>query len=286
VEVGLVKTISVSSPTVKPFLIRQRRWVRFLFLGGFLSYRALFNWLNPWAYLLTVWGAPAVQIIFFTYLGRHAMPHFSANYFIIGNAIQASAMVTIFGMMGTIVNERGYGTLQLLLASPASRLAVVLGRSILPMLHGVLVVIMGLLLGAVALGLDLSRANLTLLAVSIAVGVFSCNAFGIIFGGIGLWEPDVDFLWRFGYFMLLLLCGVNFPVQAFPTGVRVLSNNLPLTHSITAARLAVAGASFTQVRGLLIYELGLGIAYTIGGYLLFLLFEHLSRKEQRRKELD
>jgi hypothetical protein len=48
------------------------RAVRVLFVGGGISYRALFNWISPGMYVATMLGAPLFQIFFFTYLGRYA----------------------------------------------------------------------------------------------------------------------------------------------------------------------------------------------------------------------
>src|SRR5262249_60406866 len=46
--------------------------LRVFFIGGLISYRALFNWIRPWIYIPTMLGAPLFQILFFTYLGRYS----------------------------------------------------------------------------------------------------------------------------------------------------------------------------------------------------------------------
>ena len=47
-------------------------FLRVFFVGGLISYRALFNWIRPEIYIPTMLGAPLFQIVFFTYLGRYA----------------------------------------------------------------------------------------------------------------------------------------------------------------------------------------------------------------------
>ena len=102
---------------------------RVFFVGGAISYRALFNWIQPGMYVATMLGSPLFQILFFTYLGRYAGSQDDA-FFIVGNAIQVAAMSGIYGMTMGIANERQYGTLQPLLATPANRLAIFSGRAL------------------------------------------------------------------------------------------------------------------------------------------------------------
>ncbi len=101
--------------------------LRVFFVGGRISYRALFNWISPGMYVTTMLGSPLFQILFFTYLGRYAGSQ-DDDFFIVGNAVQVSAMAGIYGMVMGIANERQFGTLSPLLATPANRLAVFAGR--------------------------------------------------------------------------------------------------------------------------------------------------------------
>jgi hypothetical protein len=89
-------------------------------------------------YVATMLGSPLFQILFFTYLGRYAGSEDDA-FFIVGNAIQVAAMAGIYGMTMGIANERQFGTLQQLLATPANRLAIFSGRA-LPFIANGLVV--------------------------------------------------------------------------------------------------------------------------------------------------
>jgi ABC-2 type transport system permease protein len=41
--------------------------LRIFFVGGLISYRALFNWLNPWIFLPTLVVAPIFQVLFFAF---------------------------------------------------------------------------------------------------------------------------------------------------------------------------------------------------------------------------
>ena len=45
--------------------------LRVFFVGGVMSYRALFNWISPWIYIPTMLGGTLFVLLFFTYLGRY-----------------------------------------------------------------------------------------------------------------------------------------------------------------------------------------------------------------------
>ena len=75
-----------------------------------MSYRALFNWINPWVFFPHTLGYPIFEILFFAYLGRFADVE-SDKFFLIGNAFMAIAITGFFGMGNSIGGERRSQTL-------------------------------------------------------------------------------------------------------------------------------------------------------------------------------
>jgi ABC-2 type transport system permease protein len=256
---------------------RARVLVRIFFLGGIFSYRALFNWITPLMYVTTMLGSPLFQILFFAYLGRFAGVE-DDTFFVVGNAIQVSAMAGIYGMTMTIANERQFGTLQPLLATPASRIALFLGRSLPVIVNGLVVSAFGFTVGLLFLDFTLERSSLAPLAVVVIVTVSSCTALGMLLGSIGLRARDVFFASNLVYFLMLLVCGVNIPVETLPAWLEAIGRAVPLTHGIEAAREVADGASLGDVSDLVWTELGIGVAYAASAFLLFRLFEIEGRR--------
>ena len=60
--------------------------LRIFFVGGYLAYRALFNWIHWTMYVPTMLGGPIFQILFFAYIGRYAGSQ-SDKFFLVGNAV-------------------------------------------------------------------------------------------------------------------------------------------------------------------------------------------------------
>jgi ABC-type multidrug transport system permease subunit len=251
--------------------------VRVFVVGGGISYRALFNWISPGMYVTTMLGSPLFQILFFVYLGRYAGSQ-DDSFFIVGNAIQIAAMAGIYGMTMGIANERQYGTLQPLLATPANRLAIFTGRALPFVANGILVSLFGFTMSWVLLDFRPADGSLPGLVLAIAVTTCSCVALGMLIGSIGLRARDVFFGANLVYFLMLLVCGVNIANDDLPNWLGAIGRCLPLTHGIEAARQIAAGTPVGDVSGLLWTEAGIGLAYATAAYVLFRVFEAEGRR--------
>ena len=251
--------------------------VRVFVVGGGISYRALFNWISPGMYVTTMLGSPLFQILFFVYLGRYAGSQ-SDDFFVVGNAIQIAAMAGIYGMTMGIANERQYGTLQPLLATPANRLAIFTGRALPFVANGILVSVFGFTMSWLLLDYQPAEGSLPALALAIVVTTTSCVALGMLIGSIGLRARDVFFGANLVYFLMLLVCGVNIANDDLPNWLGAIGRCLPLTHGIEAARQISAGTPLGDVSGLLWTEAGIGLAYATAAYVLFRVFEAEGRR--------
>jgi ABC-2 type transport system permease protein len=75
---------------------------------------------------------------------------------------------------------------------------------------------------------------------------------------------------------LYILVGVNFPIESLPPVLQTVAYGLPLTRGIMAARLAMEGAGWSAISGLLAGEVLVGAIYMLAGYLCFRLIEKRS----------
>jgi ABC-2 type transport system permease protein len=251
-------------------------WLRVFFVGGVIAYRGLFNWIRPAMYIPTMLGSPFFQLIFFTKLGQYAHAQ-SPDFYIVGNSVQVCAMASVYGMTMSVANERQFGTLGPLLASPANRAAVFLGRGLPVLANGLLVSLFTFGAGALFLGFRPGLASVPALAAIVLVTVASCTGFGMLLGSVGLRAKDVFFAANLAYFLMLLFCGVNIPLDVLPGWMSLVGRCLPLTHGIAAAREVAAGAPLSQVAGLVWTEAGIAVAYAAAGFVFFRYLERASR---------
>jgi ABC-2 type transport system permease protein len=244
----------------------------------YLQYIALFQWATIRGYIAYKVLLPVTQILFFVELGVYGTGRQNALYFALGNALQVTAQAGLYGTIATVANERHFGTLPMLLASPANRLVTFLSRAIVNVLDGIVTVLFGLGVTVVVFGLDLHRANLLLLGLCVLLISLTTAGLGLLFGSLGLIMRDAITIANVVYYLLLVLCGINFPISRLPGVLQAISYGLPLTRGVQAARQAAAGASITQVGGLLAGELLVGVVYALCGYALFKWFEAYARR--------
>jgi ABC-2 type transport system permease protein len=252
--------------------------LRLFWQGALLSYVALFHWMRPIQYMASKILMPLAQMFFFVYLGTYSSGSQNAAYYIVGNALQITAVSGIFGMTMSIGGDRDSGTLAYIFGTPANRLVVFMGRALMNIMDGVLGVVIAFIWGVVLMGLDLSHTNLAALALTIVITTISTCGLGLLLGCIALITVNVMFVNNFVYFLLLIFSGANVKLNELPAWVQIISSGLPLTRGISAARLLVQGAGFADITPLLLGELGVGIVYGILGYLLFAVFEVIAKR--------
>jgi ABC-2 type transport system permease protein len=252
-------------------------WLRVFFSGGVTSYRALFAWINPWLAVPMLVVYPIFQTLFFVYLGRSAGVA-SDSFFLIGNTFIATAVTGLFGMGQAMAGERRFQTLPILLASPASRLALFLGRAVPSMINGFVVAAISFALGVWIVGVHFTSATIGALAVALLTSCFACTALGLCIGSLGIRGRSVGLFADSISGSMLIVSGANVPFGRLPHVLRTISSGIPLTHGIAAARQLATGASLTHVEPLLGKELLIGGAYLVVGLALLSLFEREGRR--------
>lgn len=251
--------------------------LRLVFIGGLTSYRALFHWLSPWILIPAFLVDPISQILLFVFVGRTAGVGSDA-FFLIGNAVQYAAIPCLFALGNTIGGERYQGTLPLLLASPARRVPLFLGRALPVILNGFVVTVVALTVGAVLLRVRFPVASLVPLGLVLAVCTFACSGLGLAGAALSLRIRETAVLSNVFFGILLIFSGVNVPVSALPRWMAAVSAWLPLTHGIEAARAVAAGAPLASVSRNVLAEAGIGALYVAVGLVLLAVFEYESRR--------
>ena len=251
--------------------------LRVFFVGGLISYRALFSFMSPAVFVPTLILTPIFQILLFAYIGRAAHLR-SDEFYVVGNAMQYSAVPCLFAMTQTIAGERYQQTLGYILVSPAGRLPLFLGRALPVILNGFFVAGFSLIVGGLILGVTFPASTLAPLALVVLVATFSCTGLGLINAGLGLRIRETAVLSNILVGVLLIFCGANVPASSLPGWMAQIGSWLPLTHAIRAARLVAAGRSIGAVDGLLERELAIGILYAVAGLAIIRFFEWQSRQ--------
>lgn len=259
-------------------MLTFQRNTRMFFANAYLSYVALFHWLQPATYLATKVIAPLGQILFFTFIGQYGSGQSDPTFYIIGNSVQLAGMSGIFGVTMSIGGDRGAGTLAYIFGTPSNRLLLFVGRSIIHILDGMVGVLIGLSWGVLLLGLDMGQTDPVALAVVILVTSFSTSGMGLMLGSLSLITVNVMFINNLVYFALLVFSGSNVVLQDLPVWMQAISNVIPLTRGIRSARAIIAGSNLAQVAPWIWEEFLIGVIYVLIGYVLFRMFEIVAKR--------
>jgi ABC-2 type transport system permease protein len=209
--------------------------LRILCLDGFLAYRGLFPWLTKRLFFPTMVLQPLMQIAAFTIIGT-SLAKGPASYYAIGNAVYVGARVALFSAATVVTAERANKTLAPTLCAP-QRPAVILGGRLLP--PALVGAITSVVMTSAAMFITGDRVPVSAVPMFLALLVLSslaCSAFGLMLGSICIYLRDGVFLPNLAIYAMMAFCGVDFAASGLPTGLRALSNILPLTYGLEGIR--------------------------------------------------
>jgi len=250
------------------------------------SFKAQFDWLNPSMYLTMKFVLTLSQMAFFVFVGMFSGGGAKVVAFVaVGNALQALSWNTVFSVIKITGQDKWDGTLPLVLATPASRLPLFVGRAMIHVLDGILSVAISFFFAAFIFGVDFTNTNIPALAVTVLLTATTMAGFGLLIGGFSFHFRNPLVFANIFTFVLLIFCGVNFPVAALPTLAQPISYAFPLTYGTDAARQAIAGTSLFGISSLLAKQVVVGILSIGLGYLLFAQFERSARKTGKMEAL-
>ena len=147
----------------------------------------------------------------------------------------------------SIVRERERGTLEQLMVTPASPVAVVLGKLLPYLVLGFVQLLLVLLLMVFVFGVPIHGNVFLLLALSV-IYLFSLLALGLLVSSRA--NTQMEAIQGAQGFLLpsIMLSGYIFPLSSLPAPIRLVSQILPATHFIAISRgIIIRGAGFVDL---------------------------------------
>ena len=274
---GRAPELRAPRPQPRDALADMTAAARVFFVGGAISYRALFNWISPGMYVTTMLGQPALPDPLLHVprpvrglAGRRVLHRrqrdpgrCDGRHLRDDDGDRERAAVRHAAAAAGDAREPARDLLR-------PRAAV--------RRNGLFVSAFGFAVSWLLLDFRPAEGSVPALAVAVLVTTCSCVALGMLIGSIGLRARDVFFGANLVYFLMLLVCGVNIANEDLPGWLGAIGRCLPLTHGIEAAREIAAGAALADVSGLLATEALIGLAYATAAYVLFRVFEAEGRR--------
>jgi ABC-2 type transport system permease protein len=200
------------------------------------------------SFLMRVFESMAVLVVFH-FLGELISPRGSTlpgmsgvRYFpfvMIGLAFARYFDLTLRMFSESIRLAQVTGCLEAMLSSQTGCVTVVLMSSLYGLISGAVQLLLILVAGVIAFGVDLSRMNVlaTLLVLVLSVLIFV--AFGVLSAAAIVWLKKGDpITWLLGTFGSIL-GGAYFPIDVMPAWMQKVASLIPITYSLDALRLTM-----------------------------------------------
>ena len=226
-------------------------------LAAWLGWQIESNWADPltfvvYSVLRPVGTALILAGMFWAVSGHGASREAFAGFYV-ANAFHEYVVRVLIGMGWIIVEEREeYETLRYVYASPIGLLTYLSGRSSVKFALATLSAVLILGLGWTVLGVrwDLGLIRPLPFALTFAIGLVATLFVGFVVAGWALVLPRAAINLNEGVGVaLFLLCGVIFPIDLLPHGLRELSLVLPFTYWYEALRRFLLGRSASALLG-------------------------------------
>jgi len=215
-----------------------------------VSYR--FNFILQIAYIFV-----AVTIFYFIgkFIDANSNPFFQnygGSYFgflLIGITFGDYTKVSINSFANNIRDGQLTGTLEIILASPTRFLTFLLSSSLWSYIFTSIRILLYLFTGIFFFGLSMEHLNFVPAVVIFAISILCYTALGMICSALVLLVKKGDTAINTVGAMSMIVSGILFPTDIFPSLLKTISNLIPFTYSLHGLRLSILnGASFEAVK--------------------------------------
>jgi ABC-2 type transport system permease protein len=225
------------------------------------------------------------------------------QYYALGNNATVSSLLAKYGftslsgivILGTVVyllynrilqvmgrsfqTERWSGTLETILLTPASKFMILLANGLTAVVESSPLIFAVIILSWAAFGFQTNVASPALFVVVVISTIVSLLSMGILFSGVYLASSFMEELTGAIQSPLRFITGTTYPVAALPLVLQYISFLFPLTYSIQVLRESVlTGAGLYAVIGYLASLYATSIAFSLVGYVVFVLVERRLRR--------
>jgi ABC-2 type transport system permease protein len=228
-------------------LVRNSPFLRSFLTASWLGWQIESNWADPILFSIYSIARPIASILILVVMysvvtdAPTSDPLFA--YIYLGNAFYILVGQTLTGVSWAVISDREhYRMMKQIHTAPISTFAYMMGRGVARLIIGSISVIIVVGFGLVVFRLPVTFATIDwpLFVASMALGVLSVAAMGVVLGGSTLMMA------RHGWFLgdavaggLYLFTGAIFPLDLLPTWIRPLGFAFPVTYWLELARRAL-----------------------------------------------
>lgn len=190
------------------------------------------------------------------------------GYLVIGTTFWMWFNWMLWGLGTSFRLEQLRGTLESNWLAPLPKIYMAIGSFLGEGAMGMMVVVLAAASSSLVYGINLA-GNLGLFALVVICSAFSVYGFGLIFASLVLAAKEANSFVFLARGLMTVLCGVTYPVAVLPASMQAISEYIPMTHSIRAIRMVVAGGTLQSISGEIVVLLLSGVVLLSLGLVTF-----------------
>ncbi|OLC55218.1 MAG: hypothetical protein AUH85_09685 [Chloroflexi bacterium 13_1_40CM_4_68_4] len=197
---------------VRPFFATARLWLRFMATDRFMLFCVFFQ---PFFIAVTV-----------MYMLRH-QPSFDPVYVVVGSGLTGIWSVVLFDGTWAVQSERGYGTLELVVGSPASMAAIVAGKLAAGVVFSLTSMAFCYGIGAWLFGYEIAVREPAPFLVALVLAIVSLGAMGVLLAPLAILARAIGRFFTILEHPVYIFGGFLFPILLLPGWLHPVSYALP-----------------------------------------------------------
>ncbi|MDH3364671.1 MAG: ABC transporter permease [Thermoplasmata archaeon] len=223
--------------------------------SAWLGWQMEANWTDPFLFLTysivkPIAGTLILVLMYMVVTGGETGNAFF-SYMYVGNAMYMFVAEVLFGVTWVIHDDREhYMTLKQVYIAPMNFYMYIMGRSAIKIAITSFGVLVTLIFGVMALGvdIDLAAVDWPLLAASLVLGLACICILGLALGGVSFLTAKHSIGINEGLAgVFYVLSGVVFPITILPTWAQSVSRILPVTYWMEAIRRAIEPGAMREL---------------------------------------
>jgi len=195
------------------------------------------------------------------------------GYIVIGTMVWMAVNITMWNYGGYLREEQLRGTLESNWLCPVNKFSILLGAGIISMVLSIMFSVIGIIEYRLIYGIKFTGNLIDWIVVFLILfpGVYGL---GMIFASLILWAKEVNAAVNVARGIMMILCGITYPIYIMPNWMQALAKFLPFTFGIQAARdILIMDKTLLETAYNLILCSGEGIIFLALGMLIFKLVE-------------
>lgn len=217
---------------------------------------------------------------------RYHLGSISVEAFLIVGYVGYTFFFSMIQSAWRFTNERYQGTLELILLTPASRFAVLIGNAAASLFESIWLLTCFAVVSLLVLEPELLKTNIIMVFIGLVSLIVSSVAWGTLLNSFFLLTRDAGLFFTLMQQPLYFFSGGPIPTNLFTNWMRVLSYGLPLTYCLNILRRILSREGLVSLSQVISELVGLGILVTIMLGLSYVIILFAERHAKRTGTLN